>query len=142
MDTKKFKMLDQKWGPHTYDRFASPYNRKCENFSAKFWCEGCAGINSLSESWLGENNWVVPPPVMITTVLNKIIKEKAHITLIVPVWKSAPYWPLICQKDNFITEVYDNVYFSGNNFTHKGRGKNGIFGKRIQNFMFVALRFI
>jgi hypothetical protein len=136
-----FKLLDEKWGPHTYDRFATSYNRKCDKFSSKFWCEGCSGINSLSQCWLGENNWFVPPPALITVVLRKILNEKAHATLVIPVWKSAPFWPLLFTCNGFISEIYDHIYFSGENFTHKGRGKNGMFGKKSQNFMFVALRF-
>ena len=136
-----FKKLDQVWGPHTYDRFASSYNRKCDKFSSKFWCEGCFCINAMSQRWLGENNWLVPPPTLITVVVNKILKEKAQATLIIPVWKSAPYWPLIHRQDSFISEIKAYLFFKGENFTHRGLGKNGIFGKKFQNFMFVALRF-
>ena len=31
-----FAILDSKWGKHTYDRFASYYNRKCDKFNSKF----------------------------------------------------------------------------------------------------------
>ena len=72
-----FKMLDEKWGPHTYDRFASSYNRKCDKFSSKFWCAGCSGVDALSQPWARENNWLVPPPNMITVVVKKS-SERAH----------------------------------------------------------------
>ncbi|KAK3084634.1 hypothetical protein FSP39_016613 [Pinctada imbricata] len=108
-----FKKLDQVWGPHTYDRFASSYNRKCEKFSSKFWCEGCFCINAMSQRWSGENNWLVPPPILISGVVNKVLKEKAKATLIIPVWKSAPYWPLIHRQDSFISEVNAYLFFKG-----------------------------
>ena len=45
-----FKKLDEKWGPHTYDRFASSYNRKCDKFSSKFWNVGCTGVDAMSST--------------------------------------------------------------------------------------------
>ena len=137
-----FKMLDEKWGPHTYDRFASSYNRKCDKFSSKFWCAGCSGVDALSQSWARENNWLVPPPNMITVVVKKVFRENLQATLVIPVWKSAPFWPLIYQNDSFVRPVSDHLYLQGTNVTHKGLGKNGIFGKKCQNFMFVAVRFM
>jgi hypothetical protein len=35
-----FAILDSKWGKHTYDRFASYYNRKCDKLNSKFCCAG------------------------------------------------------------------------------------------------------
>jgi hypothetical protein len=32
--------------------------------------------------------------------------------------------------------------FTGLNFTHRGRGQNGIFGKKEQAFRFIALRIL
>ena len=136
-----FKNLDEKWGPHTYDRFASAYNKKCDKFSSKFWNAGCTAVDAMSQQWSGENNWLVPPPNLIYSVVKKTLKENVQATLVIPVWKSAPFWPLICNENVFNTSIACHLYFDGVNFTHRGRGKNGIFGKKCQNFMFCALRF-
>ena len=96
----------------------------------------------MRQKWEGENNWLVPPPVLISNVVKKLLKEKVKATLVIPVWKSAPFWPLLVHHENiFISNISDFIYFEGNDFTHRGYGKNGIFGKKIQRFSFVALRF-
>ena len=134
--------LDLQWGPHTYDRFASFYNRKCEKFSSKFWCKEAQSVDAFKDSWLNENNWIVPPPSLISKVVTKITKEKSVCTLFIPVWKSAPFWPLICENHAYKSFITSYRYFKGFNVTHKGRGRNGIFGKKSQSFDFVALRIV
>ena len=90
-----FDLLEKIWGPHTFDRFASYYNRKSENFNSKFWRKGTKGIDAFQQIWKGENNWLVPPVTMISSVSKKIKNEKCNCTLIIPEWKSAPFWPLL-----------------------------------------------
>ena len=66
-----FKYLDTIWGPHTFDRFASTYNRKCDKFNIKFWCREASGTDAFKHTWVGENNWLVPPPSVVTSVIKK-----------------------------------------------------------------------
>ncbi|KAK3102573.1 hypothetical protein FSP39_012299 [Pinctada imbricata] len=68
--------LDFQWGPHTYDRFASVYNRKCDKFSTKFWCKEAHSVDAFNQRWTNENNWLVPPPSLISNVIKKITKEE------------------------------------------------------------------
>ena len=49
-------LLDKEWGPHTFDRFATNYNRKCDSFNSKFWCSGISGIDALRFSWSSDTN--------------------------------------------------------------------------------------
>ena len=88
-----FTTLENKWGLHTVDRFVCHYNAKCEVFNSRFWCPGTSGIDAFSVSWVGENNWVVPPPRLLSKCLNKIELEKSICTVVLPCWKSAPFWP-------------------------------------------------
>ena len=96
--------------------------------------------DGMSQTWTGENNWVVPPHSIIPAVVSKIAKEHANATLVIPVWKSAPFWPSVWKSVNFIDIVTDFQYFPGENFTHRGLGKIGVFGRKSQKFNFVALR--
>jgi hypothetical protein len=66
----------------------------------------------------------------MSKVVRKILKEKATCTLFIPVWKSTAYWPLICENEVSKSFVISFRYFNGFNITHKGRGKNSIFGKK------------
>ena len=79
-----FRMLNQKRGPHSVDRFASQLNNKCIRFNSRWWVPGTEAVNAMEESWVGENNWAVPPPRLILNCIRKIENEQADCTLIVP----------------------------------------------------------
>ena len=55
-------------------------------------------MNAFSQSWQGENNWMAPPPKLINKVINKMKSVRALGIIVVPVWKSVPYWPLLHGK--------------------------------------------
>ena len=120
-----FSMLEVKWGPHTVDRFASHINSKCIRFNSRWWVPGTEAINGLNERWTGENNWLVPPPRLVPSCIVKIQKEEANCTLIVPEWKSAPFWPLLFGKSCNVSEI---VRLPRKNVIDVGLGNNGIFG--------------
>ena len=63
---------------------------------------GTEAVNSLDQNWSGETNWIVPPPVLFLKCIRKIEIEKASGTLIVPLWKSAPYLPDLHADDGFL----------------------------------------
>ena len=90
--------MDAMFGPHTIDRFANHENRKTERFNSAVWNPGCEQVDAFSMNWKGENNWLVPPIYLVPEVLRHIVFCKASGTLIVPHWKSAPYWPLLFAK--------------------------------------------
>lgn len=66
------------------------------------------------------------------------MKEKAQGTLIVPVWKSAPFSPKISHNGEFVHFIR-KVEFFDSGITKKGRGKNGIFGNQRYKFGMVAM---
>ena len=98
-------MLDKKCGPHTVDRFASHFNNKCVTFNSRWWVPGTEAINALDKKWTGEHNWVVPTPRLVPNFIGKIENEKADCTLVVPKWKSAPFWPLLFGKTCSFSEM-------------------------------------
>ncbi|MCG7877889.1 MAG: reverse transcriptase domain-containing protein, partial [Candidatus Thiodiazotropha endolucinida] len=136
-----FSKLESKWGTHTYDRFACDYNTKCKMFNSRFWCPGTSGIDAFAQNWKGENNWLVPPPRLIVRCIRKSVQEKCPCTIIVPQWRSAPFWPLLfpdgASKADFIADVF---IFQPGVLTRRGRGRNGIFDGRPLSFGLVALR--
>ena len=103
-----FDCLDKKWGKHTIDRFASFTNKKLPRFNTKFWTPGSLGIDAFSFDWGNEVNWLVPPIYLVPKVLRHILHCKARGTLVVPLWKSAVFWPLLCVSNgsfkNFVRD--------------------------------------
>ena len=91
-------------------------------------------MNAFSQSWQGENNWMVPPPKRINKVINKMKSVRALGIIVVPVWKSAPYWPFLHGK----RYVKDQMLLTENSVV-PDKGQNGIFAKSL-NFRMMAFR--
>ena len=94
-----FNYLNKSWGPHSIDRFASNLNKKCNRFNSRWWCPGTEAVDTFSQNWAKECNWLVPPPRLILKTLNKMQKDKAKGTLVVPMWRSAPFWPFLISDE-------------------------------------------
>ena len=134
-----FNFLDHKWGPHTVDRFACDYNSKCARFNSRWGCSSSEGVDAFKQSWGNDFNWWVPPPRLAARVIDKAILDRAKGTLIVPLWKSAPFWPKVSYDGRFQTFVKESFTFSSDE-VKKGRGNNGIFGSSKPEFKLVALK--
>lgn len=96
LEPSRFKVLDARWGPHTFDRFATDRNALCPQFSSAFWCPGTAGIDAFSFDWAGTNSWCNPPFHLIPRVIEHLRLCAAAATVICPVWPSRPWWHYIC----------------------------------------------
>jgi len=53
-----FGLLDERWGPHNVDFFASGANNQCVKFYALQWCKRAAGINAFGQHKSRENRWI------------------------------------------------------------------------------------
>ena len=103
-----FHNIDLVCGPHSIDRFANYLNAKPSRFNSRFWNPGSEGIDSFVMDWAGENNFICPPVSLIPRVLLHMRNCKASGTLIVPLWHSAPFWPMICSDGvNFSDFIID-----------------------------------
>ena len=90
-----FKILSQKWGPFTIDCFACFYNKKLDRYFSRFWNPESSGVDAFTQDWSGENCLLVPPVVLISSVLKHIFLCKAKGTLVIPWWPSSVFWPLL-----------------------------------------------
>ena len=57
------KMLTNKWGKVSIDRFASRTNKKTQRFDSKYIYPGSEGVNAFSVDCSNENNLLVPPSI-------------------------------------------------------------------------------
>jgi hypothetical protein len=137
-----FLDLDAMWGPHNFDRFACHYNTKLPLFNTKFFQPGSNGVNAFSQDWSHYNNWLCPPVYLTSKVINHLRICHAKGTLIVPQWKSAHFWPLLCHDgvhfNSFVIEwiTLPNIP----NLFIRGKAKNSIFGLGSLKFPVLALR--
>ena len=78
------------------DCFAHVNNTKLPKFYNTFWCPGSTAFDAFTVNWAGEVNWWAPPIHLIGQVFRHAEVCSAMGSLVVPAWKSAPFWPLIC----------------------------------------------
>ena len=89
-----FQFLNASWGPYTVDCFANQSNKQIARFYSRFWCPGAEAVDAFTVDWQGENCWLLPPLHLVSRTLCHARVCCARGT--VPLWKSAPFWPLLC----------------------------------------------
>ncbi|XP_069109284.1 LOW QUALITY PROTEIN: uncharacterized protein [Argopecten irradians] len=110
-----FVYLDTLWGPHEIDWFASTNNNKLPVFFSRYWNVGSSGTDAFTADWHGVNGWFVPPVCIVHRVLCYMQQCGAYGTMVVPMWRSASFWPFLCPSgDGFIPEVVGFIYLPTN----------------------------
>ena len=121
-----FRALDASWGPHSvcfassynaplpcfHSGFWSPGCEAVDTFGvmsrtggcpltpclsdhhSRFWSPGCEAVDTFTVNWGNELNWWVPPYTLFVGPFSML--HSVGRTLIIPAWKSAPFWPIIC----------------------------------------------
>ena len=137
-----FNAVEKLWGPHSCDRFACSYNAKVPLFNSRFYQPGSSGVNAFSQDWSLHNNWLCPPVYLTCKVIHHMKLCSAKGTLIVPLWKSAHFWPILCLDGvHWSTFIHDWVILPNfPNLFIRGKAKNSIFGNRPMAFVSLALR--
>lgn len=70
-----------------------------------------------------------------------MILDRAQGILIVPLWKSAPFWPLLCQNGCFINIIKEFIMLPTEaKYYTKCKNGHGIFGNIDLKFGMLALR--
>lgn len=87
------------------DRFASSHNAQVERFNCRFWNPGTEAVDAFTVNWAGENNWWCPPVSLVPRVLSHARNCQCSGTLIVPVWRSAVFWPMLCPNGTDLSKI-------------------------------------
>jgi hypothetical protein len=90
-----FYQLDQIWGPHQIDLFASRLNHQLPTFFSWHPEPGAAAIDAFLQPWHTFLGWANPPFGLIGRVLEKVRKERCTMTLIAPIWPTQPWFPIL-----------------------------------------------
>lgn len=97
-------------------------------------------VDAFDQNWHGVRNWMVPPPSLGSKTLKKIVKETAEGTLVLPEWRSAPFWPLLLSSNgsfkSFIA-AYETLPRSN---IKTGRCRKGIFTNNPLMFNMIAFK--
>ena len=92
---KWYTYIVSKLGVPQFDRFADQFNTKTVLYNSRFFTDTTAGIDCFTQDWRGYLNWVVPPIHMIGRALAYMQLLRCSGILVVPVWYSSYFWPLL-----------------------------------------------
>ena len=96
LSPQDFAMLCQRFGPFCLDLYASPFSHLFKPFCSRFLCKDTAAVDAFTVDWSSLTNGFFHPHVgLITRVLKHAQYVKAKGVLIIPVWESADFWPVI-----------------------------------------------
>jgi hypothetical protein len=140
IDNQSFTLIEQLWGPHTVDRFASPHNNKLSVFNARFWCRGVSGLDAFCQDWSHDNNYFCPPISLIVQVVKRMAASKAIGTLVVPRWQSSHFWPHICPDGTHLHGHVRDWRLMNTSFSPSSLGEGSVFCAN-PSFLTLALRF-
>ena len=84
------------------DLFAGDDNRQVELFYSYRLSSQAVATNAFSQDWgAWEVCWANPPWPYIPRFLNQVQRQRALVLAVLPVWRTAPWWPLmlsLCQQ--------------------------------------------
>ena len=141
LDPQWFRVLDARWGPHTVDRFASSANAQCPRFNALYHCPGVEAVDCFTQDWKGENNWCNPPFGLVARLWSFMREQGIVATVIIPVWRSATWWPLVCMGGAWSPAVVDVLPLQrGRHLFLPGVAAANQFGVGAPNWDVVAVR--
>lgn len=135
-----FHLLSVRWGPFDMDWFVSEHNAKLPRFYSRFSSEGCASVDAHTADWENCNGYFFIS--IISRVFKQMILCRAYGVLVLPLWRSAKFWPLFCCKDGYlihtITDMTD-LPLDKSSYVPCKNGK-GILGYTDLKFRMLALR--
>ena len=132
LDVEIFLYISQVFGPFYLDCFAAFNNTKCTRFYAKsVEDKQSEGTNFFAQVLPMVNLWVFPPIHLIIPTLFHLEKFGSFGVLIIPMWKSAHFWPFICNDGIHFNNFVKNCWIFSPKY---------ISGEHILNTMFVGVK--
>ena len=89
-----FRKLAGKWHMET-DLFASQWNAQLPDFVTWRPEPGAMAVDAFSLNWRELKAFAFPPFSLIHRCLSKVVRERASLVLIAPIWPSQTWFPLL-----------------------------------------------
>ena len=105
-------------------------------------CPGTKAVDTFTVHWGDENNWLCLSPGLVVRVIRHAEVCNALGTLVVPCWRSAPFWLLLCPDGEsfapYVAALYELPLSQG--LFQRGRSGGVFFGGDTTNKPVLALR--
>jgi hypothetical protein len=116
LSEEAFEQVEQAFGPHTCDLFASRRNALCQRFFSRWLDPSAADFDAFAQDWtLEENAYAHPPYAIMGRVLAHVREQRATITLVAPLWAAHSWFsdlmelsievPRVIVCDNLVAPV-------------------------------------
>ena len=100
-----FQHIQNVWGSFNVDCFTCGYNSKLQCIHSRFWVPNTEAVDIFTVNWVGEVCWLVPPLHLLGRALLHAKACTANGALILPMWKSTAFWPLICPDGHHLPPI-------------------------------------
>jgi len=113
---KYYSRLDEMYGVHTVDRFASFLNTHCPRFTSRHHCLGTKAVDAFSVAGAAsDNSWVNPPFEQASRVVDKIVADGANATVLLSLWTAQSWWSRAVEHANeaWLLPKVAGVFLSG-----------------------------
>jgi hypothetical protein len=95
---------------------ATVHNRQLVRLNSERHEPRTGAVDAFSQDWTADVNWLNPPWRLLPHVIDKLIREPARATLLVPLWPSQPWWPRLVSVASSVLLLPSNarVFRHGN----------------------------
>lgn len=106
LNDRVFKEIVDTFGTPEIDLFASNINAKVQKYVSWKRDPASIAVDAFTISWKNTYFYAFPPFSLVARVLNKIITERAEGIVIVPFWKTQPWFPIFTRL-----QISDPIFF-------------------------------
>ena len=104
-----FAQIEQRFGPHSIDRFASDISHQLPRYNTKYFSPRAEALDAFSLNWAGDNNYLFPPPSLAGRAMYHASVCGADITIVYMQWVSRPYMQSL-RKYESEGKLLDSIY--------------------------------
>ena len=138
-----FQRISTRWGAAVADLFADNTNARAASFFAQRPLPGATGVDGLTASWPPGLLFACPPWALLGRLLRRLMtsKRKEELVIIVPLWPSQPWWPVLCPDGNHpVPQVVEAMDMGREDFRLGPSGRPGFIVQQHWRFQALALR--
>jgi hypothetical protein len=127
LNPRIFEHLQDRWGPHTVDRFASMLNAQLPRFNARWRDPKCEDVDCLhlpDATWQRKNNYRNPPWSALPALAAKMSQSQAAATVIAPYWPNKTWYHALAHLSHTTLHfpAARDLFFPGRLGKHEGVG--------------------
>jgi hypothetical protein len=111
-----FMQLSELFFQPEIDLFATAANTQLPVFFSLLPQPGAAAVDALAQPWTTLRAYANPPFAIMGRVLRKVEDDLATIWIVAPVWRAAPWWPVLMHlltADPFLLPHRDDTFLPG-----------------------------